>query len=214
MSRTNDELEDADPAQVAVHEAGHAVVAFLLGVSSIEMSLREVIFEGRALGGATNLSSSSHRDTNLWAGCISPIESIPIMLAGFLAERRVNPRRYNALKGAERDFEFVRCLDPFRDGPKTQGHRWLREMYPSPPLFQRFMFGQVRLTARLLRDNWRGVEGFAQLLLERGEVYPDQFLEHAAVLLPESSSRYAVAAPPCERAAVGSSHRAHPQQTR
>ncbi len=45
MSRKNSDLAGEDLTHVAWHEAGNGVVAYLLGVRSIEMSVWDVIFK-------------------------------------------------------------------------------------------------------------------------------------------------------------------------
>lgn len=184
MSRTNAEVADADLVHVAWHEAGHTVVSYLLGARSIEVSVRDMVIDRtQARGGTTLKSGGPQAATNLWSGYFGAIESIPIMLAGYFAERWVNTDRRLALKGAELDFTRVRMLDPYTPGPKVQGFQWLKLMYPTPSVFRRFLIGQVRLTVRLLEEHETVVQVLAELLLERGELSPAEVSEIGAALI-------------------------------
>jgi hypothetical protein len=173
VSRTNAEVADADLVHVAWHEAGHTLVAYLLGARAIEVSINPVVIDGwRASGGMTRKRSPM----TPWGGS-GAIESIPVLLAGYFAERWVNSDRRTACEAAELDFLRVRMLDPYTAGPKLQNSEWLRLMYPTPSTFRQFLLGQVRLTVRLLAKHIEALEVLAVLLLERGELSPEEVNE-------------------------------------
>lgn len=185
MSRTNAEVEDADLVHVAWHEAGHTVVSYLLGARSIELSIRDMVVDGvHVRGGITRKGNA----TNLWAGYFGAIDNIPVLLAGYFAERWVNPDRNTAREGAALDFERVRMVDPYSEGRKLQGSKWLEYMYPTRAAFRRFMLGQARLTVRLLTEHRQVVEVFAEALLARGELYPTEVNEMAENLIDRGAA--------------------------
>lgn len=172
MTVANVDPNDADFNAVAWHEAGHAVISLTLGVANIELSLEDAIVDGYSARGVLHI----------WGSYLDQYESIPIMLAGYLAERKLNPNRVNALKGAERDLEFVRALDPFAcSQSKMRGHQWRAETYRTPRAWALFLMGQVRVTMRILSRHHAALEGVAQALLERTVLSPGEVAEVAAV---------------------------------
>jgi hypothetical protein len=169
VSRTNAEVEDADLVHVAWHEAGHTVVSYLLDARSTEVSRRDMVVDGVHTRGEVTRGPNPK---NLWSGSFGAIDNIPVLVAGYFAERWVNPDRNRARKGAALDFERVRMVDPYSEGRKLQGSKWLEYMYRTCAASRRFMLGQVRVMVRLLTEHGQVAETFAEALLARKELYP------------------------------------------
>lgn len=133
-----------DSLRTATHEAGHAVVAFVLGRPVQEVSIRA---RGR-FAGVCKFQKGKGRPTDDWLD-----REIQIMLAGIAAEvRRLGKAD---LRGAQDDLRRSMELASQRAGCSARGERLLKRI--------------LDRTQHLLDQpgHWRAVEILTALLVEK-----------------------------------------------
>lgn len=161
LSSAMEQLGFRSPATVvdlehrAWHEAGHALVSCCLGEYPLGINIL-------ATGVIDDMNFAAVTRMRRTRGAL--YELIPMLSAGYLAERIVNPDRATARWAARRDTQIVERLDPYRY-PDEPGAPWRRETFQSPTAWYRFLLGQRRVAGRLLKRHRRQLQELADALL-------------------------------------------------
>lgn len=128
----------------AYHEAGHAVVAQLVGLPFIDVSLVQTETEF----GRLKIDSAHTKH----GGDLLQKQAM-VGLAGYLAERTFDPKSDPAGMGQSADFTAVANL---------LGHSWRDHAE------WKQLVGAIRvMTEKLVQDNWPAIESVAKALLSR-----------------------------------------------
>lgn len=163
-----------DPECVAWHEAGHAIVAGALGMPVEIDVMSSTRVEGYLAEAVTQVDT-----WGTLANGTTGYELIPVLFAGYLAERAINPDRGDILRGAVRDLVMIEELNPYSN-PMCRGAKWRRETFPTQERWRSFIRGQLRIASRLLCLHWRAHQRLVRVLFEcNGEMTKAEFKSFA-----------------------------------
>jgi hypothetical protein len=143
----------------AYHEAGHAVVAYLLGVQLGPVT----IIPSAQFAGATGLTGYTREVSSdaLEGALIKFKNSVKILLAGYWAQRMYNPRSLRKAHSMDDNAAIGQFVSAIEGKPF--------EINSLPFLAEQHL--EVR---KMLSANWLLVEEFALYLLEQREISGQQ----------------------------------------
>ena len=156
---------------IATHEAGHAVIALMNGVS-----VQRAVVTKRNIEGYVDRDDIEARSWR--AACVADTK---IDLAGIAAE--------SLLTGETPDFRFLCCYADFESGCDWAKARWEAARLKHDELYLTQMVCKVR---RELWRHWGAVEAIAALLIARGRLGPLQIRQafETAPVAPASRVPY------------------------